>query len=211
LVLFLLCAVVLLRNAKHSKARFVALAGLVSAILVPYGMLAAGRYAFYYAWMGAVPVAIAFAITLEQSWVGSRRLLLTGGVVAGIVSVYLGMPSEVWQQFHQTDPGTYAAVELMVQQETQLGDAVYGDPAMYYAVKQLNIPFFSTSYAGGRGYPRMTDEERARISTLILAPAQIPESIEKLGGEWKQKLTYQLPYGPLVVYKRTSLCKPSNH
>jgi hypothetical protein len=208
LILYLLCLTILLLRAKQSRLpalRSTVLAGLTAALLVPYGMLAAGRYPFYYSWMAAAPVTVAFSIALEQSWLARKRLLIAGGFLAGTASILLGMPSEVWRDEHGTGPGEYDVVERILRHETQAGDAVYGDPVLYYAAKAANIPFFSTSYAGGRGYRRMTDEERSRISVLILAPEQVAESFEKVGSRWTQQRIYQSPYGSsLVVYKRTT-------
>jgi hypothetical protein len=204
LILVLLFLLIRAWRVKQSKIRFIALMGVVSAIAIPYGMLVAGRYAPYYAWMGAAPTTVAFAMCLEACWLTGKRLLVAGSLVAAAASILLGMPSDVWRQVHTTDPTDYGKLQELLRNETRPGDTVYGGPILYYAAKSSNIPFVSTSYAGGRGYRHMTDGERSRVSILILQPNEIDESFQKLGGRWTRRLTYQMPYGTsLVVYRRS--------
>ena len=204
LIIFLLSLLLLLWREGNSTARSVAIAGLVAAVLIPYGMLAAGRYAFYYAWMGAAPLAVAFSVSVEKLWIARQRLLVWFGITAATVSIWLGMPSIVWREVQKVAPAEYSAIDRILRDEAQPGDVIYGDPVLYYAAKMVGIPFFSTSYAGGRAYPRMAENERSRISVLIVSPEQVSPSFEKLGSGWTQGRTYQLPYGSsLAVYRRT--------
>ena len=168
-------------------------------------MFAAGRYALYYLCMGAVPVLIAFTVALEQSWMARKSPWMAGGVLAAIAAIMLGMPSYIWQDVHKTPPNAYRVVEQFLRSEAKPGDVLYGDSVLYYAAKTAGIPFFTTSYGGGHGYPRISDEERSRISLLIVQPQQVAESFEKLGPGWIPQGTHSLPYDlSLVVYTRAA-------
>jgi hypothetical protein len=187
-----------------SRLRAIARAGLVATLLVPLGMLAAGRYPFYYAWMGAVPATIVFVIALEASWAERKIHFWLVGSLAAVVSLCLGMPSIVWRQVIEADPGTYRAVEAMVRQETKKANTLFGSPPVYYAAKQAKVHFLCTSYSGGRGYPRMTDDERGQISVLILVPEEVQEAFDKVGGSWTQTGSYHTAYGQFLVFGRNS-------
>ena len=196
---------VLTLKRKRSPASSIAMAGLIAAVLIPYGMLAAGRYPFYYAWMGATPVAIAFSVCLEKCWVGRQRFLLGAGLLAGIASIALGMPSEIWRQAVTAKSTQYFTADQILIREARAGVALYGDPVLYYAAKSQGIPFLTVTYATGRAYPRMTDAERSRISILIVRPEQITETFNKVGGDWTRQNIYQLDYGfSLVVCRRVT-------
>jgi len=206
LMVFLLAIALSPWHRNDPALRRAALGGCIAAVLIPWGMLASGRYAFYYAWMAAIPVAIAFVVALERCWLTRQRALATCGALAATISIVLGMPLEISREVHKVGAGGYAAVERIVRDETRPGDALYGDPVLYYAARRAAVEFISTSYAGGRGYRTMTDDERATISVAIVAPEHAIETFEKLGGTWRQTRTYQSPYGPvLTVYRRTGV------
>ena len=211
-LLCLLCLAILLwrapahRIGDDSRLRVAARAGLIAAVLIPYGMLAAGRYAFYYAGMGAIPVLIAFTVVLEQFWLARQQAWIKAGVLAALLSIALGMPATVWRDVRKTPPQSYRLVEQFVRSETMPGDEIYGDPVLYYAAKTARIPFFTTSYGGGHGYSRIADEERSRMSVVIVRPDQLDAVFEKLGPGWIPQPPHSLPYGfSLVVCKRAAL------
>jgi hypothetical protein len=154
--------------------------------------------------MGAAPLALCFTAALERVWNTRKYGLVSFGIAAAITSILLGMPSVVWREVQKTPPAEYSAIDRILRDEVRPGEVIYGDPVMYYAAKMAGIRFFSTSYAGGRGYPRMTEEERSHISVLIVAPGQAGSSFEKLGGGWTRLRAYRSPYGStLAIYRRT--------
>jgi hypothetical protein len=181
------------------RLRPIALAGMIAAVLIPYGMTMSGRYTFYYQWMGAVPVFIIFAMSLEQCQIMRYRFVLLVGILAGVTSIILGMPKELWQQWGQSHLDAYKPVEQMLRHDTKAGDAVYGDPVFYYASKSQGIPFMTTTYAGGFAYPRMSDKERSEVTVLIVKPDEYDQSVEKLGGKWIKIDSEYLPYGFVVT------------
>jgi hypothetical protein len=187
----------------HPLLRSIALYGLVAAFLVPFGMAAAGRYAIYYGWMGAAPPAIAFVAALELCVREQRGRLMAGGILAAFASAVLGMPAEVLRQAVQTSPSAYNEVEDLLRKEVVAGDAVYGDPVLYYAAKKDRIPFYSSTYAGGRLYRSMSGEERSQVKVLIIRPEDFDEAVSKLGGDWKRTNGYYLAYGfQLGIWRR---------
>lgn len=190
-------------QSRKSNLGTIAIVGLVAAICIPYGLIAAGRYAFYYAWMGAAPVAIVFVVTLERCRLEKKWFIFTAGLLAAIVSVLLGMPTDIWRQTQKAGPEEYKMVEKILRNETRPGDVVYGDPSFYYASKKQGVPFFSTTYAGGRAYRHMSDAERSQVTILLLRPEQLTEAIDKLGDGWTKTDRYELRYGfSVLVWKR---------
>jgi hypothetical protein len=177
------------------RLRQIALSGIIAAVLISYGMILTGHYSHYYQWMGAVPVFIIFAMSLEQCQIMRYRLVLLVGILAGVFSIILGMPKELWQQWGQPYSDEYKPVEQMLRQDTKAGDAIYGDHVFYYAARMQGFPFVSTTYATGLLYSRMTDEERTRITVMMVRPDEYAESVDKLGGRWEKIDSEKLPYG----------------
>ncbi len=197
--------VVWLGGGDTSKLRRWALTGLIAACLIPYAMLAAGRYPLYYAWMGAAPVVIAFVALLERCMRERRHTLWITGLVAGVFAVFLGLPRQVWTQMRTIQPDAYAVVQRQLRAETHVGDSLFGDPVFYYAAKLQGIPFRPTSYSGGRGYRTMSDAERAEISLVLVKPEDVDDAFRKVGGQWKQSGTLQSPYGyQIAVFRRAN-------
>lgn len=188
-----------------SRLHSTLLVGLVAAFFIPFGMLFAGRYPIYYSWMGSVPVLILFVVVLEQLLHEHRRVMLGVGFISAFASLILGLPFDIWDQTRHASPQSYAVVEQLLRNEVRSGDEVFGDPVLYYAAKNQSIPFYSSSYAGGRAFRRISDGEASRINLLILKPYQYDESKAKVGGDWSLQQTYWIPYGfSLAVWRRTT-------
>jgi hypothetical protein len=210
LILFLLVVAVFgYFQQKQWKLKRAAILGLIVALLIPYGMLAAGRYEFYYAWMGAVPLAIVFVVTLERCRGEHARFLMAGGVLAGLASILLGLPWELWTEIHTISPDAYRIEGQQLDREIRPGDTLFGDPIFYYFAKQQGLPIMMTTYSGGRGYRNMREAERASISILIMRPWDVEQSLKRVGGSWTTVDNLQSPYGfPLVVMRRAAHVQP---
>ena len=206
LILFLVCVAVIPRSVGQATARFSALLGLIATIAIPYAMLASGRYAYYYSWMGGIPVVLLFVITLERICRERRKALLILGVFASVCSMALGLPYILWKNISEVNPESYSVIEGIVQQDTKSREVVYGDPIVYYAVKQTNRRFISSSYAGGRGYPQMSIQETAGVLTVIVEPENVSKTITRFGGKWILVRRYPNPYRALVVLRRKREC-----
>jgi hypothetical protein len=204
LILYLAVVLVCLWRSRASTVRAAAALGAVAALLVPYGMLAAGRYAYYYTWMGTVPVAVIFTVAIERCSSARMPRLLTLGLVTGVAAIIVGMPLQIWQEVRKTPSSEYAAVEDSFRRETKPGDIVYADPVFYYSAKEARVPFFSMTYAGGRGYRRMAEEERARVSLAMVPANEVAATVDKLGGVWVRESEIRSPSGsdPIIVLRR---------
>jgi len=209
LIAFLLASIFAARGERRWSLRSPAVAGVVAAVLIPLAMLAAGRYMVYYGWMGALPVAVAFAVVLDRDAREGRWGWWRAGVATGALALLLGMPLQIWQQVRHTKPSQYAEIERIVDEATRPGDVVYGDPVLYYAAKSRSLEFFSTSYAGGHGYPHMSEDERARFTAILVPPAVAKEAQEKVGGAWVRSAIYPSPYGSFLVLWRRAPIGPS--
>jgi hypothetical protein len=200
---FLLVAVLFYRNRERSKLRWLAIFGLITTLLIPYGLFAAGRYNYYNRWTGAAPVLVVFIILLQQCWMEEKRKLLITGVVAAILSIVLGMPSSIWVERHQAGPEAYGQLAQILQQEVRSGDELYGDPALYYLAKEQGIPYYANTYAGGRSYRHISDAEASRLTLMIIPPDHFDGCVSKVGDRWSRGRTYTLDYGfQLEVWRR---------
>lgn len=192
-----------LGSKSQSRIRSLGLAGMLAVLLITYIMLAFGRYVIYYQWMGAVPMALIFAIGLEQCWLLRRRELVVVGMFACASAILLGVP-DAWWQLGRPNQDVDRQVDQILIRETKAGDNLYGDMVFYYASQARSIPFMTTTYAGSRAFPRMSDEELSRISLLMLTPEDYSKFIGQLGGQWVRVSTENMPYGFSVgVWRRT--------
>jgi hypothetical protein len=203
LIAFLaLMAVVAWRRGAADLAR-TACVGIVVALLIPYGMLASGRYAYYYAWMGAAPVMVAFVMTLEASNRPGRRDVYLVGIAVAVAASLVGMPLRVWRDVAARGPSQYSRVEQAYRTEAKPSDIVYADPLFYYAAKKAGNQFYSVTYAGGRGYRSMSAEECSGISIVMVSVTLADETRRKLGGSWR--VEGELPSlgpQPIVILRR---------
>lgn len=201
LIGFALAAYALTRAAAARRA-----AGLcvVAGILVPYGMLAAGRYPVYYAWMGAVPVAVLFVCLLEHLYRAPARGWFRAGCAAALVAFAVGLPLALWHETTRTPPDRYARLAAGFADTVRPADVIYGDPVLYYLAKRGGYPFYSVTYAGGRGYRTMAEAERSAITLALVTRPQVTQTRAKLGGEWLEAgPPLDVPgVEPLVVLRR---------
>jgi hypothetical protein len=210
LIAFLLIVVAVYFRAKDSRLKTLAIYGLIVTLLIPYGMSAAGRYQIYYSWMTAVPLAVLFAVTLDRCWSEKARLLTFCGIAAGIAAIVLGMPRMIWDEAHAVSPDAYSIAAQQFHREVRPGDTIYGDEIFYFFAQAEGIPFMSENYSGGRGYRVMRDDERAKVSVLILQPWEIPFAEDRVGGSWTKVDELQSPYGfPLIVMRRAGAASGS--
>jgi hypothetical protein len=167
-------------------------------------MLAAGRYPVYYAWMGAVPVAVLFVRLLEQLYLAPARGWFRAGCVAALVAFSVGLPLALWHETTRTPPDRYARLAAAFADTARPTDVIYGDPVLYYLAKRAGHPFYSVTYAGGRGYRTMAEAERSAITLALVTRPQVEETRAKLGGEWLEAgPALDVPgVEPLVVLRR---------
>lgn len=203
LIAFLVAVAIRYRSEARAAPGMAARVGLVAAGLVPVAMLAAGRYAFYYAWMAAVPLGVAFAVTLESLRSKAASTMSAIGLVAAIGSIALGLPRTIWNQVGQTPPGAYESFDLELARVVRADDFVLGDPIVYYAVKPRAARFYSLTYSGGRGYPRMSDDEREGITLILTRRTDSASAMRRVDGEWHEVTTLESAYASdLAVYRR---------
>lgn len=201
LVGWLIVDAIYLWKQKLLNIRSVAVLGLTLALLVPYGMLLAGRYAVYNMWMAAVPVCLVFSAELETRWLGRQWPLVACGAIAALVSAGLGLGTEVWRV--SGIPGSeYSDIEELLRTEANSTDCIFGDPALYYAANTLGMRFFSDTYAGGRGYPRLSDAEASTITLVLVRREDRESSLGKIGGNWIEVGHFVRPRIDLVKLRR---------
>lgn len=207
--------VVIFATKDGGRMRKPALTGLFVAAAIPFSMLLAGRYPSYYIWMAGVPVTFCFCATLEMALEETDRKVLHGVLVATSVAACLqGLPMHLVGSFREYGPVGHAQVTALCDAVMKDGDVVYGDPLIYFQAKKRDLTFFTPTYAGGRGYPRMSEAERQSITLMVLKEGEIEEGQRRIGGAWKVQETRAFQTGMLgskdclnriVVARRSSL------
>jgi hypothetical protein len=190
----LLLALVITIAASHiwrkGDIRPIGFAGLAVTMAVVLGMLLAGRFAVYYAWMASVPAAIFVAAAIQK--LGDARAPATVATLlaAVVVAIALGLPRQLLSEARGGGPELVSMANSIVATEAREGDVLYGDPALYYPAKTRRLDFYSTTYAGGRGYRDILPAERDAVTLLIVPSGQEADVMAKLGGQWKLVRAY---------------------
>jgi hypothetical protein len=206
LLLALGVATVASRIASRPDLRTAGIAGLTTAGCVILGMMLAGRFPSYYAWMASIPAAVA-AVTVLQKLVDERMRLSAAAVALAIaLALGLGLPSALLAEVRLGGREISDLARSITDAEIRSTDIVYGDPVFYYDVKGRGRDFYSTTYSGGRGYPAMSRVERDRVTLVIVWAGSEAAAMAKLGGEWELKRSYATtvaaPASVLLVFRR---------
>ena len=178
-------------TTKDDAMRKKSLIGLLVAGLVPLGLHMAGRYVFYYVWMAGIPVVFCFCAMLqsarEQPNASLRNWLLATAAIAACLQ---GLPMYVLSSYQGYGPQGYAQTVAMCKEVLRNDDVVYGDPSIYFQVKQRNLAYYAPTYSGGRSYPKMSEAERQSITVMILKEEDMDEAETKIGGRWAKISSY---------------------
>lgn len=181
---------------RRREIAMISLAGVFVAVSVVFGMLLAGRFAIYYSWMASIPAAIGVVTSLQKLIDGRFRMGAAALVVVVALAIALGLPRQLVVEARGDKAHITSLVESIVAAEVSGNAVVYGDPALYYAVKGRGLDFYSVTYAGGRGYREMSKSERDSITLLIVYSGDEFAAMTKLGGKWALQRTYSVRTGP---------------
>lgn len=159
----------------HSPLGF----GLISALLIPLGMVAAGKFPTYYAWMAYLPLAICLVMSLPAATGRSQvRFVAIGILVAGCL---VGLPLQLGFITYDRIDRRYEPVAQLVEAHVTREDWAICDYSAYYAVKDKAKMWFGPHYL-----ERLSDAERDRISVLIVDTASAAAVQSIIGGQWKK-------------------------
>jgi hypothetical protein len=162
--------------------------GLTIALALPPVMSLAGRFPAYYSWMVFVPGTVCGVMVLER-WLGTppvggltacRVLLASFGGLLGL-AVVVGLPLRLTRAVAEWSARDYAQVESLVRTHVGAGDWVYCTYSAYYPAKDVAEVVFLPPYRRV-----MRRDEKARITTLVVAPNEAAEAQALIGGEWRE-------------------------
>jgi hypothetical protein len=168
---------------------------VICVLLVPPTILIMGRYPFYYTWMSLSLLLVGCFVGFQKI-PGRWRLVLASLMIGAILVTGLprtlvveGWPNRDRQQ----------RIREFINQHIEPSDWVYGEHEAYYACIAVASEFFTLSYSGGRGLPVFPEDQRAKLSKLVLYPDQFEAAVKKVGGRWRQ--VGEMP-GSMRVYAR---------
>jgi hypothetical protein len=151
--------------------------GLAAAVVIPIGMVAAGKFPTYYSWMAYVPLAVGVCSSLGSLLPHASR---GGAVWALLVSAcLLGLPLQLGLSAYDWEDRGYGRVEAMVEESVQPEDWAFTQYGAYYPARRKAAMVFLP-----HSLYRLTPRERERLTLLILAPDERERVIEWVGGEW---------------------------
>lgn len=153
--------------------------GIASGIVIPLGMVMAGKFPNYFSWMAFIPLAIGVCWAISQlkftlkKWVYSLILCLL------ILACLVGWPLQILSAVYYWNERDYSIVESLVKRNIQNTDWVLCDAEAYYAVKPIAQVMFTSDNLG-----RISPQDKERISVLIIDPDDFQQIATRLGGAW---------------------------
>jgi hypothetical protein len=177
--LFLLAAVLALGQFRKGafKIKSALSFGIVYSIVLTLALLVSGKFPTYYGWMTYVPLSLCLCATLSQlqltGWLRWTANALLGAAIGVGILLHAATAAYDWQD------RDYALVEKLVRENINQSDWMYGEHATYYAAKtraaRLFLPFY---------LPAFPDSEKQRLTVLMVAPADLTETTNVIGGNW---------------------------
>jgi hypothetical protein len=154
-------------------------AATLLALLMPLTLALAGKYDLYYSWMAFVPLVVAAGVLAERWEGGGRRAaqVVLAMVVCGAFAV--GLPARLAVSVAQWELRDPAALEELAGRHVDQDDWVYCDWEGYYAARAHAGEVFLSPYLY-----QLRDEERERISVLLIRPENLSVVRFSLGGDW---------------------------
>jgi hypothetical protein len=140
-------------------------------------MNAIGKFPIYYFWMAAVPLAIGIVAQLGMEGRERLRPLI---MVLLVLASLCGFPMRLAAVAMNWNSLDQRPIQQFVKQYLSPGDFVIADFKAYYAVKKHARALYAPTYVG-----IMTDDERQRITALLVRPDQLSLITPNLGGTWQ--------------------------
>lgn len=161
------------RTFKFKSAIFF---GCLIAMIIPIVYNITGHYPNYYSWMACIPLSVCF-----WSHISKYNYLYTGRypIICGLICVCLwGIPLFSFLTIFEWDSRNYKYVEAFCKKNISKVDWVYCNSQAYYATKKITHEVY------GEEYP-FTEEEKNKISVLIIKPEMSNIYIDKFSGIWR--------------------------
>jgi len=179
LLLALSCWRALLGNRSGRSRAFLRF-GLCSSACIPLAMFLVAFYAIYYSWMVYIPLTLCLCASLESDWHVALTRRARWGALATLalasvlgLPVYCGLAAAHWTE---RDP---ALVERLAQKALHSDDWVLCQYSAYYGVKR-HAQLVFVEYMSP-----LTDEEKRRVSALVIRPEEFQDAAQTVGGHWR--------------------------
>jgi hypothetical protein len=160
--------------------------GILFCVVLSVVLLLSGKFPTYYAWTTYLPLAAAVVCELANG-LGDplkRKMLAATCGLTILVGASLHVCA-AWYDWPYRDP---SIVENLVSRNVRQGDVAYGDPAVYYALRDHGLlPQI------GRYIEAMEPWEKERVSIIFETPSKFPATALALGGEWRQVDEFKPP------------------
>ena len=168
---------VFLVTKRHFRWRSPLSFGLVYAVVLSLALVLTGKFPTYYGWMTYAPLCLCVCATLSQTKLPAVVRLAGGTLLIAAVGAGLGLHAAA--ALSDWSDRAYRPVESFVRRTLAHDDWVLGEHGVYYAAKpfvaRLLLPYH---------LPAMRDEEKRRLTALVLAPAMLGETTNAIGGNW---------------------------
>ena len=181
--LYLAALLMLIRQifVRHFKWQSTLTYSLVVGLIIPSVMLMAGRFPTYYTWMVYIPLAIGICSNIETIKLPMRSPICQVTLGLLLVASLMGFPLQKFSATNYWQDRDYEQVESLVQKYVSEQDWVYTDFGAYYAAKKITNKVFISVYEGA-----MSEEEKAKINTIISAPKNSKRVQSFFGGTWQE-------------------------
>ncbi len=160
-----------------AKARKVMAFALIYTIVLTVALIFSGKFPTYYGWMTYVPLCVCVCMALDEMRPGGTRRLVCGIFLAGAAGISLALhgvtAADDWCDRN------YANVEKVVRENVTGTDWMYGEFSTYYAAKRTAARTFMPLYL-----PAFLPDEKERITVLVIAPKNLNEVTNVIGGNW---------------------------
>ncbi len=151
--------------------------GLVYSVALSLALVIGGKFPTYYGWMTYAPLCLCVCATLSSNPLPRVLRWAAGGALATTVGIGVGLHLAV--AVYDRRDRDYTLVTSFVRQNVTASDWLYGDHEAYYAAKPVAARTFMPFYL-----PAMLDEEKQRLTVLVIAPGNLPEVTNTVGGNW---------------------------
>lgn len=154
--------------------------GLV--LVIPIGLLLAGKFPAYYVWMGYFPTAMLMVWWSSQIQAPYRRWVFAACAVALIAASVVGMGRQLQSFTKQGDPQAFTGFERWTAGQVQPDDWVYSGFEAYPAARLVAQRVFVPTYGQTRLVPGIP--EANQVTLMLVHENHLPLAKTLLGNEW---------------------------
>jgi hypothetical protein len=152
------------------------------AILLPFGLQLAGKFAYYYLWISLLPLYLALSLTLAHWYEGSGLNKRIAAMAVFLAVLAIGLP---WKALHAPKGCAESCSQWLANLPVTANDAVYTDYPFYYVLKQQTPRVYLPNYATGKRVGAMPELEAAEIGFILVPASGREAAVKRLGGQWE--------------------------